>query len=106
MRVLLILGTILYTLNVNAFNPQKVIDDWQSCQMFSSLDDECLKLRDDAISIRDNVEDLQQSPQAYGLKIMSLQYEKSLVQDKENVEKIDRQLEVMLAIVGWLESPK
>jgi hypothetical protein len=106
MRVLLILGTILYTLTVSAFNPQKVIDDWQSCQMFSSLDDECLKLRDDAISIRDNVEDLQQSPQAYGVKIMSLQYQKSLTTDAEDVEKIDRQLEVMLAIVGWLESPK
>jgi hypothetical protein len=106
MRFFLILGTILCALSVSAFNPQKVIDDWQSCQMFSSLDDECLKLRDDAISIRDNVDELQQNPQAYGVKIMSLQYQKSFTPDKEDVEQIDRQLEIMLAIVGWLESPK
>lgn len=106
MRAILLLITIIYTLTANAFNPQKIIDDWQACQMFSSLDDECLKLRDEAILIRDNVEDLQQNPQAYGVKIMSLQYEKSSVKSHESLEVMNHQLEMMLAIVGWLESPK
>lgn len=106
MKAFNFLFLLLISCFVWAIDPQKVIEDWQSCQMFSTLDEECLNLREQAIVIRDNVEDLQQNPQAYGFKIMSIQYNKSLQKNPKEIYRMDQELQTMLAIVGWLESPK
>lgn len=106
MKVLKLLMLFTAPFMVWAMDPQKIVDDWQACQMFSTLDEECLHIRDQAIIIRDNVEELQQNPQAFGFKIMSIQYQKSQENNSQNASQLDQQLQTMLAIVGWLESPK
>jgi hypothetical protein len=93
--------------NAYSIEPQKVIEAWQSCQLKSELDENCIAIGHQAIELRDMIEVLQINPQSFGVEIMHLQNKlasKLIKTDERQI--LQKELNLRLAIVGWLESPK
>jgi hypothetical protein len=91
--------------------PQKLIEEWQSCQLESPMGLQCLETKRQVITLHDYVDLLQRNPQQMGLDIMSVQNQLTKLQaqekpDPSRVKVLQDELAGMLATVGWLESPK
>lgn len=98
---------VLNNFQVQAIEPQKIIEEWQSCQLKITLDKRCTILGHQALEIRDMIESLQINPQLFGIKIMELQTKLNST-DLSQLERknLQKELDYRLAVVGWLESPK
>jgi len=91
--------------------PQKLIEEWQACQLESPMGSKCLHTKRDVITLHNYVDLLQRNPQQMGLDIMNVQIQLTKLQAQENpdpmrVKVLKNDLAGMLATVGWLESPK
>jgi hypothetical protein len=102
-----LLALLIYGFTLFAQQPQQIIEAWQTCQLRSEMDANCISVGHQAIKLRDLIELLQTSPQGFGLEIMQLQ--NRLLNSNLSVSKkieLEKELNLRLAIVGWLESPK
>lgn len=102
-----LLGLIICSFCLFAQQPQQIIEAWQSCQLRSTMDGQCIEIGHQALLLRDLIESLQASPQNFGLEIMQLQ--NRLAQTDLSLNKkaeLEKELSLRLEVVGWLESPK
>jgi hypothetical protein len=110
MRVFVFLVYCFFNLifsNAYSIEPQEIIEAWQSCQLKSELDEKCVSIGHQAIELRDMIEALQINPQSFGVQIMRLQNQLASKLTKADERQIlQKELDLRLAIVGWLESPK
>lgn len=101
---------ILYCLLITrafCFSPQKIIEDWQLCQLKNNMNHQCSHIANQALQLKVMIESLEYQPQGFGLDIMKLQCQlvsPNLLPAQRH--KLQEELEMRLAIVGWLESPK
>jgi hypothetical protein len=100
-------GLLFFQLSFAAIQPEKIIEDWEACQLKSNYDDSCVSLSKSAIHLKYLYESCSMNPQRFGLDIMNLQEKlaDSEIKDSEKKE-IKKELEMRLAVVAWLESPK
>lgn len=92
-------------------NPQKLIEQWQACQLESPMGDECQNTKRSVITLHDYVDLLQRNPQQMGMDIMNVQNQLTKLHaqehpDQTRIRVLQDELSGMLATVGWLESPK
>lgn len=100
-----------FTTTLDLDHPDQLIEKFQSCQLQAATSDECLEVKRVVTMIHHNVLALEENQQQVGLEIMDLQNQiQSLKNQKtSDIKKIailQEQLDVMLATVSWLESPK
>jgi len=108
MKLLVFICLLIFNVfQVHAIEPQKIIEEWQSCQLKTILDKKCATIGHQALELRDMIEALEINPQLFGVKIMELQ-NKLNSSDLNQLERknLQQELDYRLAVVGWLESPK
>ncbi len=87
--------------------PNLVLQKWEDCQLKSNLNANCVEINRKAIAIKELLQSWEINPQHFGIDIMELQQRIStLSDDNQDKQKLQQELEMRLAIVGWLESPK
>ena len=116
MKNIVFLGTILLSgiglaTTVDLNQPNILIEKFQACQTQAITSSECLEIKRIVSMIHHNVLALEDNQQQVGLQIMQLQNQIQAIknQHKPDFKKIgilQEQLDVMLATVSWLESPK
>jgi hypothetical protein len=102
-----IIGLLFIHPSFASIQPEKVIEDWEACQLKSNYDDACVSLSQSAIHLKYLYESCTHNPQRFGLDIMNLQQQlvDSDTRDSEKKE-IEKEIEMRWAVVAWLESPK
>lgn len=97
-------------------HPLKLQRALERCQAENTLSSECEKLQSIGLELNQLAYKLKSNPQAFGQKIIALQFEKTQLTEELNkqpdakssaqLSKVDNKLEQYLAIVKWLESPE
>jgi hypothetical protein len=102
-----IIGLLIFHSGVASIQPEKVIEDWEACQLKSNYDDACVSLSQSAIHLKYLYESCTLNPQRFGLDIMNLQQQLVDNNIKDSEKKvIETEIEMRWAVVAWLESPK
>ena len=87
--------------------PNVVLQKWEDCQLRSNLNANCVEINHKAIAIKELLQSWELNPQHFGIDIMELQQRVSTLSDSDHdKQNLQQELEMRLAIVGWLESPK
>ena len=107
----LLISAHLFATTIDLQHPNQLIEKFQACQVQTSSSAECSEIKRVVTMIHHNVVAMQHNQQEFGLEIMELQNQIQALKTAKlpDVKKIDilqDQLDVMLATVSWLESPK
>ena len=107
----MLLSTSGLATTVDLTHPNTLIEKFQSCQAQALTTDDCLETKRIVSMIHHDVLALEDNQQQVGLDIMGLQNQiqaikKQKTPDQKKLSALEEQLEVMLATVSWLESPK
>lgn len=87
--------------------PTVVLQKWEDCQLRSNLNANCVEINRKAIAIKELLQSWEINRQHFGIDIMELQQRVSSLSDSDQgKQNLQQELEMRLAIVGWLESPK
>lgn len=89
-----------------AINPEEIIQKWQQCQSQSSLNSQCIALGEKALEISQLADSMEMNPQHFGIDIMQLQDKVSSMPNSEQKNNLSQELQLRLAIIGWLRSPR
>lgn len=89
-----------------AIVPEQVLKDWQRCQSQEALDAQCMAIGDMAMRISELSDSMEINPQHFGIDIMDLQEKISKMPDSKQKFSLQQELDLRLAIVGWLRSPR
>ncbi len=101
----------LMATTVDLQHPNQLIEKFQACQVQTTSTAECREIKRVVTMIHHNVVAMQHNQQAFGLEIMELQNQIQALKtekshDFKKIDILQEQLDVMLATVSWLESPK
>ena len=89
-----------------AVKPDEVIQAWQDCQSQSSLSKECMVIGDQVTQISELADSMEMNPQHFGIDVMQLQDKISTMPNSKEKLTLNKELELRLAIIGWLRSPR
>ena len=116
MKNIVFIGAMLLSVSglattVDLTHPNTLIEKFQSCQAQALTTDDCLETKRIVSMIHHDVLALEDNQQQVGLDIMGLQNQIQAIKnqktpDQKKLSALEEQLEVMLATVSWLESPK
>ena len=106
------LSNLVMATTVDLNHPNVLIEKFQVCQLQPTPSEECLEIKRVVTMIHHNVQALEQNQQQVGLEIMALQNQIQALKNQKKASDLNKiailqeQLDVMLATVSWLESPK
>ena len=107
-----LLSNLVMATTVDLNHPNKLIEKFQFCQLQPTPSEECLEIKRVVTMIHHNVQALEQNQQQVGLEIMALQNQIQAFKNQKKASDLNKlailqeQLDVLLATVSWLESPK
>lgn len=105
----LLKSLFLCLISISAFsavNPEEIIKGWQQCQAQSTLNSQCTALGEKALQISQLADSMEMNPQHFGIDIMELQDKISGMPNSAQKITLSNDLELRLAIIGWLRSPR
>jgi hypothetical protein len=90
----------------SAINPENVIKDWQHCQAQVPLNANCMAIGETAMQISQLADSMELNPQHFGIDIMELQDKLSSMPNSLQKTNLNHDLQLRLAVIGWLRSPR